>query len=84
MSYVNQDPDIVADPRLLVPFKGHNIVQTTKRAWLEDLAQTQCWCGESPGSCPDCQDCDALAQEIGVHSAGKINIGSGEDANMYR
>lgn len=80
MSYVNQDPDL-----FVVPFKGHNIVQTSKRSWLEELsASASCWCGAEPGSCPDCQDCDMLAQETGVHAAGKINIGSGEDANMFR
>lgn len=84
MSYVNQDPDIVADARLLVPFKGKQIVSTTQKAWMEELAQVQCWCGASPGSCPDCQDCDALAEETSAYHAGKINVSSGEDAQMFR
>ena len=81
MSYINQDPDIACDARMLVPFKGKQVVSVTQSAWLVDqareeglssLAACSCWCGCCPGSCVDCQEADEVKP--------RINISSGEDA----
>ena len=76
MSYINQDPDII------VPFKGKQVVSTTQRSWMEMMdyhqGQAACWCGDTPGLCVDCR-------EDHVNSMmAKVNIGSGEDADMFR
>lgn len=78
MSYINQDPDII------VPFKGKEMVAKTRRSWMEEQYEglsSMCWCGAVPGSCPDCQDCDAMQPESHV---GKLHVGSGEDADFFR
>lgn len=78
MSYVNQDPDII------VPFKGKHPVAVTQRAWMETMAEeglslsAACWCGDTPGMCVDCCE-DSVNMMM-----GKLNIGSGEDADMFR
>lgn len=67
--YINQDPDVIA------PFKDkHPVV----------ASQAACWCGAIPGSCPDCQDCDMIALETSAYHAGKVNVSSGEDADLFR
>lgn len=80
MSYVNQDPDIT--PTIVVPFKGKHPVAVTARSWMEDMdyhqADAACWCGDSPGCCVDCKE-DSVNMMM-----GKLNIGSGEDADMFR
>ena len=72
MSYVNQDPDII------VPFKAAHVVGRTRNAWLVDMANANCWCGCEPGSCVDCKEDQVNAM------MGKMHIGSGEDADMFR
>lgn len=78
MSYICQDPDI------FVPHKGKHVVSLTRRSWFEELAfeecglSSNCWCGEQPGSCVDCTE-----DSVNIMMA-KVNIGSGEDGDMFR
>lgn len=94
MSYINQDPDIAPEDKMMfVPFKGKNVVEITRNAWMVDQAQKEglsslitgaseqvagCWCGDTPGMCVDCRE-DHVNTMM-----GKVNIGSGEDADMFR
>jgi len=79
---------------LFVPFKGKHVVAKTADAWIvnldrkrsedQGLSSPECWCGATPGTCPDCQDCDAIAVQCALACGSKINIGSGEDGDFFR
>lgn len=72
MSYVDQD-----SPEL---FTGKHVVAKTRSMWIVEQAKQECHvCGDVPNQCDDC-----LVYAKHCVTEGKINIGSGEDANAYR